>query len=101
MNIHVGDTGTVIEFTVTDQDGMAMNLSTYDALRILIGRPDGTTLEKTAVLTSSGTDGKMRYVSVADDFNTQGTYHLQGLIDLPSGLWHTEVVKQKVLANVA
>jgi hypothetical protein len=101
MSIHVGDVGTAIEFTVTDQDGAALDLSAYDALTILVTRPDGTTLQKAATPSGDGTDGRMRYVTAADDLNDPGTYRFQGVVDLASGLWHTDVVKARVLANLA
>ncbi len=83
--VHVGDTGTVLLVTVVDQDGAPVDISAATTLRIYLTRPDRTTVTKTAVRDTTGTDGKMRYTTQAGDLNQDGTWKIQGYVAGASG----------------
>ena len=56
--IHLDDVGT--KFLVTVKDGSSVvDISSAGTKQILIKKPSGTKLTKTATFNSDGTDGKM------------------------------------------
>jgi hypothetical protein len=83
--IHVGDVGTalVVEIVEWDEDTqayVAVNISAATTLTIYLTRPNGTVLTKTAVLDTSGTDGKMKYTTVSGDLSAAGRWKIQGYV---------------------
>jgi len=98
-NIHVGDAGTALTVQVLDS-GTAMDLSTATLLKIFIKRADGSVLEKTASLSTSGTDGKMQYVTTDDDLSVPGIYQIQGYVEFNTSNWSTEINKFRVYPNI-
>jgi hypothetical protein len=101
--LQVNDIGTSLEVTVFDQDGVVLNLATASLLQIALLKPDGVTeMTKTAALVTDGTDGKLHYVTVANDLDQAGHWKIQGIITFATGgLFHSTVTKFKVLANIA
>ncbi len=97
--IHEGDIGTKLLFTITD-DGQIVDISSAISLSIFIKRPDGTTLDRTGTLETDGVDGKMYYITVAGDLNQAGIYKLQAVVGLPTGTYHTNTVTFKVHCNL-
>ena len=97
--IHVGDIGTQLIMTVKD-DGEIVDISQASALHVFIKKPDAQTYTKTGIILNDGTDGKMRYVSVAGDFNAAGNYKIQGKVTLTSGLYYTSISTFKVYCNL-
>lgn len=98
--IHVNDIGTVFEVTVMDGANV-LDISSASSLRILLRKPGGNVvLDKAAVLSGDGTDGKMRYVSVADDLDIAGKWKIQGFVQNPAGSWHTDVDSFRVYRNI-
>jgi len=90
-SIHVGDIGTVLEITLTDETGAALDVSAATMLQIELQKPDKTNVTKTAVLSTDDTDGKIRYVSVDGDFDQPKSWKLQGRVTLPSGTWRSQI----------
>ena len=78
--VHQGDIGTELVVAVTDEDGEVVDISGATTLTIYLTRPNGTTLTKTAVLDDDGTDGLMRYDTVAGDLIAAGTWRIQGYV---------------------
>lgn len=99
--IHLGDVGTVIELTVIDQDGAVVDISAASVLQIIFGKPDRSAVAKTAVLTNTGTDGKMHYVTVAEDLDQVGLWRAQGKVTNGSGSWKSDEVTFSVARNLA
>jgi len=84
--IHNGDIGTTFLLTITEADGTtAVDVSTATKLQLIFEDPNGTSLPKTAVLNTTGTDGKIKYVSVAGDIDVVGTWQVQGYVEFGSG----------------
>lgn len=84
---HVGDVGTALVLLIVDQCGDVVDVSAATAITVFIKRPgsNGATLTKTGVLDTDGTDGKIRYVTVAGDFTVAGNYKIQGRVTIPTG----------------
>lgn len=88
--LQVGVVGAQIELQVveynadTDADDI-VDISSATDLKITIQRPDITVFERTATLSSDGTDGKMQILTEAGDLTVDGSYRVQG--SLTSGTW--------------
>lgn len=97
--IHLNDIGT--EFLVTVKDGdEAVDLSTATTLQLIFTKPTGVKVTQTATLDSDGTDGKMKYVSQANDLDVVGFWKLQGYIVIGDSSWHTNVDNFQVHRNL-
>jgi hypothetical protein len=99
-DIHVGDVGTVFELTL-QEDGVAVNISTATLKQFIYTKPSGTATTKTASFTTDGSNGKLRYVSLANDLDTAGVWQLQAYVELPTGKWHSTVIQFVVEPNLA
>jgi len=100
--IHINDVGTKILVTVKD-DTSAVDVSAASAggaKQIIIKKPSGTKLEKTAVFNSDGTDGKIYYLIAANDFDEAGTYKIQGKVVISDGTFYTDIQSFKVHRNL-
>ena len=97
--IHVGDIGTTLIVTILE-NGSVVDISSATSLQIVIRKPDATTLTKTGVLTTDGTDGKMQYISIAGDFDQSGNYRIQGKVELTGGNYSSSVGSFKVHCNL-
>ena len=87
-DIHVGDVGTIFEVIVVDQAGNVVNLAGATTTQIKFTKPDGT---QTAVLSGDGSDGAMRYITIANDLDADGGWFLQGYVVKPVGSWHSDI----------
>lgn len=96
--IHVGDVGTEFVVAVTDEDGSAVNISAAAPMLIFLTKPDGTVLAKTAVLDTTGTNGLMKYVTVAGDLSAPGRWKIQGRVTLGGSRWSTREAAFTVFA---
>jgi hypothetical protein len=97
--VHVGDVGTTFILTVTD--GTAVDVSGATTKQILFGKPNGSTVTKTAAFTTDGTDGKVQYSTVANDLDMAGVWNIQAYVVLAAGSWHSDVTSFVVYPNVA
>jgi len=100
--IQTENIGTALRFTVKDLDGATVDLSSADALQVILQKPDGTKLTKTASLYTDGTDGIIQYLTQAGDMDNDdaGTWRAQVFVSIGSAEWYSEVVKFKVKANL-
>lgn len=102
--LHVGDYGTLIKVLVKDIDSSgnsaAEDISAATTKNIILKKPDGTKLTKTASFSTDGTDGYIQYVTVAGDIDTAGDWELQVYIVEPSGAWYTDTKKFTVYSNL-
>lgn len=97
--VQYGDIGTLFKIRIVDQDGDVEDVSTATTKEIIFRRPDGTTLTKTASLTTDGTDGYIEYSSVNGDLDMLGVWELQARIVKGGNDWHGTVKKFRVLRN--
>jgi uncharacterized protein YfaS (alpha-2-macroglobulin family) len=85
QEISVGDVGVALDFTVTDEDGDAIDLSLATLLRYRITKQDGTLLTKTPSFVTDGTDGQLRYSTQTGDIDQAGLWRIQAYVEV-SGL---------------
>jgi len=97
--IHRLDVGTVFEVTLMDGSSV-VNISTATTKEIYFQLPNGTKLTKSASFTTDGTDGKLRYTTVADDLSLAGGWRIQAHIITPAGQWRSDLGKFKVYENL-
>jgi hypothetical protein len=97
--IHEGDIGTIFEVTLQDGDAI-VDISAASEMYILFEKADGTTLTKTAVHKTDGTDGILQYVTILDDLTPVGNWKVQAHVVLPTGSWKSDISKFKVYANL-
>lgn len=97
--IHVEDIGTVFELTIKDGSSV-VDVSSATTKQISFEKPDGVVEDHAASFTTDGTDGKIRYATIAGDLDTDGKWKIQGKIILPSGAWHTGVDSFQVHLNL-
>lgn len=71
------DYGQVIERFLVDQSDVAIDISTASSKNFYLKKPDGTVLTKTALFTTTGTDGGLYYVLAAGDIDADGGWKFQ------------------------
>lgn len=98
--IHVGDVGTAFLATVKDQDSAVVDISTATTKQLIFKKPGGTVVARAATFVTTGADGQMQYVSVADDLDQPGNWQVEGYVVLPAGSWHTDVHRFTVKPNL-
>lgn len=96
--VQKNNVGTVFEYLVSNEDG-AINLSTATTKQLLFRKPNGTVLTKTASFKTDGTDGYIKYVTVAGDLDTLGIWEFQSYTVIGGEEWYGEVFKFRVLRN--
>lgn len=98
---HLGDVGCVIELQAQSPLGTNVDISAASGLTIYLRTPAGDVLTKTASLSSGGTDGKMRYTTVASDFplarkELVGLWEAQGQYTVGGATLHTSIIQFSV-----
>lgn len=96
----VGDVGVKIVVQVLDQDGEIIDIGGATGLKIKLQKPDGTAVDKTALLFSDGSDGKMYYATVSGDLDQAGLFLVQGKLTLGGTPKSTRVAGMTVAINV-
>lgn len=88
--IHKDDIGT--KFLVMVMDGSSVvDLSGATVKKIAFKKSDGTSVEKSALFKTDGSDGKIYYVTIADDLSMSGKWELQAKVTLPTGVWSSSI----------
>lgn len=98
-NVQKDDIGTIVELTL-QENGTAVDLSSATTLQIIFRKTDGTTVTKTASFSTDGTDGKIRYQSVAGDFNVAGPWRVQARVVMGGKDLKSSVAEFSVLENL-
>ena len=97
--IHYGDIG--VNFNITVMNGTAvLNVSNANSINIILQKPDGSDLTKTATLVTNGTDGNIRYTTVSGDLDQVGTWQIQAKVDFGASVFSTDIQKFKVYRNI-
>ena len=97
--IHYGDIG--VNFNITVMNGAAvLNVSNANSISIIFQKPDSTDLTKTATLVTNGTDGKIKYTTVAGDLDQIGTWQIQARVNFGASVFSTDIQKFKVYRNI-
>jgi hypothetical protein len=66
----------------------------------LFSKPDGAVVEKTAVFSTDGSDGKIRYITVDGDLDAIGKWKIQARVVMPTGSWSSNLSSFKVYGNL-
>ena len=93
------DIGTVFRVTMYDGSNV-LDISSATTKNFVFQNADGIILTRAGVFTIDGIDGKLEYVSIADDLSVAGKWKLQVALVLPSGQWRSNIVNFKVYANL-
>lgn len=92
--------GTSLRMLVQDEDGL-VDISSATLIQIILQKPDETSVTKTAVLVTDGTDGLMQYVTISGDLDQPGTWKIQGRVQFsPSLDYFTKPVLFRVGTNL-
>lgn len=95
--IHLGDVGTVFELTIVENDGVtAVDVSSASVKKIYFMDAASTKKNATAVFTTNGSDGKIRYTSVAGFINSLGMWWMQGYVEIGAAKYYSEKTGFKV-----
>lgn len=98
MFLFVNDFGIDITITVT-RDCVPVDISGATQTDILLTKPDGTVLTKSASFVTDGTDGQIKYTVESGVLDVVGTWKARGLItEGIIKLFHTEQVPFAVKA---
>lgn len=98
-DLHIGDVGTVLRFTVKEQN-VALDISGATVKKLKLKKKDKTTVEFDMEFTTDGTDGQVEYTTQANDIDQKGKWYAQVYLEMPSGKWHTSKVEIEVDDNV-
>lgn len=100
--IHVGDVGTIIRLTITEADGTtAVDVSTATVKKFYFMKSDGTKVNKTAEFNTTGTDGKLKYTTVANDIDQAGTWQVQAYVEIGTSKYYSTKTTFAVHSNIA
>ena len=97
--IHLNDIGTVFEVVIVDA-GAAVDISGATTLELIFTPPTKPKKVKVAALVSDGRDGKIEYVTVANDLDETGTWKIQAHVVLSNGAWRSEIGSFNVFGNL-
>lgn len=94
-DVRVGDIG--ISFKVTIEDcGSAVDVSSASTKQILLYKPDGTVLTKSASFFTSGVDGIIKYDTVSGDLDIAGFWRIEAYVILGSSEYYSEIERFRV-----
>jgi hypothetical protein len=86
--VHEGDIGVLLRLTVM-QDGAVKNVSTASVKQIVVYKPSGEEVTRTASFTTDGTDGKVQCATEDGDLDEIGRYHYCAYLVIGSWSGHT------------
>ena len=84
QTVRIGDLGVVLEAEIVNSAGSSIDVSAATTKELRLRKPDKTEATVTAVFTTDGTDGKVRYVSLAATFDVLGEWAYQARVVMPS-----------------
>jgi hypothetical protein len=89
IKAHVGDVGLILKPTVKDETDTIVSIATATVLTIKLEDPFGVVTSKTASLFTDGTDGILKYATLAADLHTAGRWVAQGYVEMTGRKFHT------------
>ena len=95
--VRAGAIGLVIELRLRE-DGAAVNLSTATVKKLVCKKPSGALAEFTAAFVTDGSDGKLKYVTLAtSDIDELGDWRIAAYLEMPTfeGLSHEVSLRVK------
>jgi hypothetical protein len=98
--LRLGDVGTVFRIRVVEDD-LPVDLQSCTVKQILLKKPDGTYLTKTASFYTNGLDGYIQYTSIDGDIDQTGIWKIQGYVEFTNQGWHTTIDSFLVQTNIS
>jgi len=98
-----GDIGTIIRVTVgTRVAGVFVpkDISNASVKELVFHKPGSSSMTKTAVFTTNGTDGKLEWTTVSGDLTPWGTYQVQAKLTMPGFTGRGKRATFEVLKNL-
>lgn len=89
--IRIGDVGTILRVSITDDDGVIVDISTATTKQIILKKPDTSILTKTASFFTDGTDGILTYTLIAGDIDQVGRWQIEAYVVTPTGSWSSTI----------
>ncbi len=97
--IHLNDLGTALRILV--KDGTAtVDISGASTKNIILKKPSGVVMTKTADFTTDGTDGKLEYITATADINEWGPWKIQANIITASTNFKSDIGEFTVYVNL-
>lgn len=93
MSIQQDVIGFLIKGTVKE-NGVIVNVSSASIKKFYLSTPAGVLKTVDAAFFTDGTDGILKYVTVAEDLDESGVWTIQGYVELSSGFKGRTSVKQ-------
>lgn len=101
MAIYTDHVGLILEAEVIDADSeAAIDISAATTKTITLTAPSGTKAVKTASFTTDGSEGKIRYTTVAGDLSENGRWYAQSHIVTPTLNFYQSIHQFDVLPNL-
>ena len=98
-DIHVDDYGWVGKLTL-QQDGTAVDISSYTAWVYILKDPNGETSSKVVAFDTDGTDGTLAYTILDGDIDSVGNWYVQARISKADAELTSEWVRFSVQARI-
>lgn len=99
--MYKGDIGTHLDVTVTDAStNAAVNVSSATTLEYRLRKPDGSRITRTATFVTDGTNGQLRYTTIAGDIDQEGAWMLQAKVVYAAGTFFSAKVAFTVHDNL-
>lgn len=91
ITFRLNDIGNEIKVRINKDDcsGNVENVSSATVITFYIIKPNGTVLTKTGVLDTDGTDGIVKYTTIAGDLDQVGAYRVEVYIEFSAGKFTT------------
>lgn len=100
--IHIGDAGTIIRLTVTEDDGKTpVDVSVASIKKFYFRKPNGMKVNKPAEFDSDGVDGKLKYTTESDDVDVIGKWHVQAYVEIGTSKYYSTITTFIVHENLA
>lgn len=90
----------VLQATIVDQDGNAVDLSGASAVDFFLLAPDGVPQPVAASFVSNGMDGLIQYVTTEDDLTERGLWQIQAQITFGTQVIRSRWAAFNVDANI-
>jgi hypothetical protein len=101
MNYQVGEQGRTLEVAFTDDEGDAIDLSSYTTKQIIYRKPGAAAVTLTAAFVTDGTDGLIDYdVDSTSFFDTAGAWTKQGIVSKTGDVRKTKIEQFHVFGNL-
>jgi len=97
VEVHIEDTGTVIRYTITDDDVIVDIGPTLSRDLVIQNASPGTRQVIAGSLFTDGTDGIVEFTSVAGTWDTAGISKEQVFLEFSATeAWHTDIIQRQV-----